>query len=475
MGNKCYFKSQCVTATACGGDMCTVVAPAQCTPVAPTPTPSPFDCPGGSLSACKDICRQETTVHDACVDVCLERCCSPTPPPAPPSPRPTPRPPAPAGVGFFKLTGWPSPPPGPLPNDGRQISVDCLEHTTVRLDPIFKEGQCHDHIHSVFGADRFGSKLTVEDMTYSPDEVAKTSCTNPIDGSIYWTPSLYKRDNGKLRKVRTTLTVYYKDNDGHSGADNQPLRPLPPGLKLLRGNPMRNQPFTATNDMDGEHMYWCEHGVIAHPTPDGGFPTDMSTKWQFNINYPSCWDETELDCIDRMTGEMPCMAFAVNNMCPDTHPYRIPRIVAEIHYWVSDNGFYGSREDYILSTSDTRGYAAHLDIVAGWQPDLLHAAISSGKCFKNGWDDTSCPFHQFNGLNTAPCNSPFFRPPFSSYRSQPPYSLAEPVDNIPGMMPPSSGCTLPIPTSTEYNWNNNDFFYRHSGCNGAITNTTTVI
>jgi hypothetical protein len=46
------------------------------TPAPPTPTPS-HDCPGGSLSACIDICPHDpTAVYQACVQTCLARCSS---------------------------------------------------------------------------------------------------------------------------------------------------------------------------------------------------------------------------------------------------------------------------------------------------------------------------------------------------------------------------------------------------------------
>jgi len=46
-------------------------------PEPPSPSPSPTDCPGGSLSACIDICpRTPTTVYQACVNTCLDRCAS---------------------------------------------------------------------------------------------------------------------------------------------------------------------------------------------------------------------------------------------------------------------------------------------------------------------------------------------------------------------------------------------------------------
>merc|ERR1712032_253252 len=47
------------------------------TPTPPSPTPGPEDCPGGSLSACIDICPKDpSSVYQICVQTCLARCSS---------------------------------------------------------------------------------------------------------------------------------------------------------------------------------------------------------------------------------------------------------------------------------------------------------------------------------------------------------------------------------------------------------------
>lgn len=43
----------------------------------PSPRPTPSDCPGGSLSACLDLCpRDPAVVYQTCVKTCLDRCSS---------------------------------------------------------------------------------------------------------------------------------------------------------------------------------------------------------------------------------------------------------------------------------------------------------------------------------------------------------------------------------------------------------------
>ena len=62
--------------------------------------------------------------------------------------------------------------------------VLCDLSTTVRLDPLLHADElaCHSHMHSVFGSNRFGPMVSLEDSTLGPDELANTTCHIPSDG-----------------------------------------------------------------------------------------------------------------------------------------------------------------------------------------------------------------------------------------------------------------------------------------------------
>ena len=106
--------------------------------------------------------------------------------------------------------------------------VLCDLATTVRLDPLMHpdKRECHSHMHSVFGSNRFGPTVSLADVTLGPEELAcvswvargrvvrvsqvvpttqlprpdvparphpqaNTTCHIPADGSMYWAPSMY--------------------------------------------------------------------------------------------------------------------------------------------------------------------------------------------------------------------------------------------------------------------------------------------
>merc|ERR1712110_591446 len=43
-------------------------------PSPPSPGPSPSGCPGGSLSACMNLCPTDPAAFQACVKICEQRC-----------------------------------------------------------------------------------------------------------------------------------------------------------------------------------------------------------------------------------------------------------------------------------------------------------------------------------------------------------------------------------------------------------------
>merc|ERR1711957_416876 len=83
-------------------------------PTPPAPSPAPSDCPGGSLTACIDLCpTDDVSLFHSCVKSCQRRCVGPTPSPSPPVPTPVPTPPTPVPVpspspaGGTCCWGWP--------------------------------------------------------------------------------------------------------------------------------------------------------------------------------------------------------------------------------------------------------------------------------------------------------------------------------------------------------------------------------
>lgn len=209
---------------------------------------------------------------------------------------------------------------------------------------------------------------------------------------------MYKREGSTLRVVPATLSVYYKDNN-HCTGHETPLHKMPVGLRIIAGDARRNRPINANDAAcGGDHLEWGE----AVNGKGSGFPSTPYTRtdmWQVSIYFPNCWDGHNLNPPDNVV-------YPEGNQCPSSHPYRIPKLLGEVHYWVKQMG--GSRGDYILSsrqggeggTTDHDGWTAHMDFIAGWNADMLDAAIKT--CLNDLWTEPHCPFAQFNHNGIRP-------------------------------------------------------------------------
>ena len=143
--------------------------------------------------------------------------------------------------------------------------VVCDLATTSRLDPLMMPGTCNSHMHSVFGSNRFGSTVSLADVTLAPGELANTTCNIPADGSMYWAPSLYFK-NSTTNKY-SLVPVYNKAYYFNRGA-TMPMQHMPVGLRMIRGNPYRSTPLVWPSAIknDTVNIFWMDSNET------GGFP-----------------------------------------------------------------------------------------------------------------------------------------------------------------------------------------------------------
>jgi hypothetical protein len=274
--------------------------------------------------------------------------------------------------------------------------VLCDLSTTVRLDPLVHPDKlaCHSHMHSVFGSNRFGPTVSLDDSTLGPEELANTTCHIPADGSMYWAPSMYffNQTVGKYFLVPVYMKAYYLNR----GA-TEPMALMPVGLRMLRGNPHAARPLVKENEIhnDSVNIFWYGSGDT------GGFPNWLNKgDWQSRTMFPNCWDGRNL--ITTTRGENTHMAFRDNDgTCPQSHPVRIPQLFVEVNYQIS---YFVQRggvktSDFLLSTGDRRGWAAHVDYISGWNQDSLAAALNT--CPNTDQTNPNCSFHQFSSVLPA--------------------------------------------------------------------------
>jgi hypothetical protein len=153
----------------------------------------------------------------------------------------------------------------------------------------------------------------------------------------------------------------------------EPMALMPVGLRMLRGNPHATTPLVKENEIknDTENIFWYGSGDT------GGFPDWLDKgDWQSRTMFPNCWDGKNL--VTATPGQNTHMAFrGGDGTCPASHPVRIPQLFVEVDYQIS---YYAQRggvktTDFLLSTGDRRGWAAHVDYISGWNQDSLAAAL----------------------------------------------------------------------------------------------------
>src|SRR3989440_216461 len=182
-------------------------------------------------------------------------------------------------------------------------------------DPIVlprAPGFSHDHSF-------VGNLTTNAFSTEASLRKAGTSCTPQADTSAYWAPTLYADG----RPVAPVKAAIYSRR-----LTTAPVRPFPPGLRMVAGNAHAYRPQSSAV------TYWdCSLLKTTFYGPNGGgsgavtavasstVPTcPQKAEVQLHVNFPECWDGKRLDSFDHRSH----MAYARAGQCPAGHPVAAP-------------------------------------------------------------------------------------------------------------------------------------------------------
>jgi hypothetical protein len=209
-------------------------------------------------------------------------------------------------------------------------------------DPIVfprRPGASHDHTF-------VGNTTTNAFSTRGSLVRASTTCRRADDTAAYWMPTLLV--NGQPVEPRGA-TIYYRRRTLDA------VRPFRPGLKMIAGD------AHATGPQNLRVTFWnC--GAAAGVAPSADVPTCPDVRGsglRLHVNFPSCWNGTELDSADHQSH----MAYAMRGRCPSTHPVAVPAISLIFRYPVT--GGPG------VSLASGGHYSAHADFFNAWkQPGL---------------------------------------------------------------------------------------------------------
>jgi hypothetical protein len=115
---------------------------------------------------------------------------------------------------------------------------------------------------------------------------------------------------------------------------------------------------------------------------------------RLQVNFPSCWDGKNLDSDDHKSHvSYPIGGAPDSGDCPATHPVKMVLVFNEYAFDTGKFDYIPGGSSWVLSTGDDTGLTFHADYMAGWDVDVLQAAID--QCTTNLFGDlegsSACP------------------------------------------------------------------------------------
>lgn len=258
-----------------------------------------------------------------------------------------------------------------------EFVVSCALSNRLADDPIVKPGQPGaSHSHDFFGA--IGTNANSTEATM---RAAGTTCVNtPGDTAGYWVPTAYQPSGEPL--VMERARVYYRS----AGVPVSLVKPFPPGLKMIAGDPMamEPQPLSVASwacTVVGGGPAGDEEEVRRLPVCPSSSPSV-----RFKLVFPNCWDGLNLDTPNhRDHMRYSSSSYGTANRCPAGW-VAVPRLTIGVRYPFK-NGF-TRREGPNVTFAPMPGmtpshYTGHGDMWNTWDQAslerLVAACINTGK------------------------------------------------------------------------------------------------
>lgn len=226
------------------------------------------------------------------------------------------------------------------------MRFSCSQLVIDRIDPLVTPGSIPSpHLHQIVGGNSFNASMdpSTHDL---PALSTCTSCTFSEDFSNYWTAVLYfKARNGTYKRVPQSvseglrakggITVYYI-----APYDGKKVVAFKPGFRMFVGDAARDTPG---NDPKVCHRCMPKTGDARHvncASPDSQkLPTTFCEGGiRSIITFPTCWDGKNTDSPDHKSH----IAYPISgnfdrstDVCPASHPVRIPQVMYEVMWDVS--------------------------------------------------------------------------------------------------------------------------------------------
>lgn len=275
------------------------------------------------------------------------------------------------------------------------LRFPCSQLVVERTDPLVFPGMTYTpHVHQIVGGNSFQPDMSLE---HDLEASSCTSCSFQQDKSNYWTAAMYfQHQNGSYHRVPQVT------NGGPQGSLNQiggitmyyipsgQVTAFAKGFRMLTGDAV-NEDAGRVNGGNICHRCWNSPnedqfvgGAPCSGSDTVDIPADPNCKMiRQTIIFPACWDGVNLDSPNHQSHVAYSGTGASGGgACPSSHPVKLPQIMYEIMYNVSDFSDRGlwptdGRRPFVLAMG-LGGSATHGDYMFGWEGDSLQRAMNSG-------------------------------------------------------------------------------------------------
>ena len=221
---------------------------------------------------------------------------------------------------------------------GGGFTVQCDFSHSATVDPIVMPGHAAmSHLHEFFG-----NTTTNENSTGASLLAGSTTCSDSNNLSAYWVPALYQ-DGTRVAPV--SARVNYEGRGANVTA-------FPAGFMALTG---RTDQTAAWGCATRGAQPTFGTSVATVPTCDAG------SRLVAQITFPQCWDGTSLDSADHISH----LVIATGNVCPTSHPVRVPQVTLTVSYSAAATGGSG------VTLASGAASTLHADIFEAWVGDSL--------------------------------------------------------------------------------------------------------
>ena len=225
---------------------------------------------------------------------------------------------------------------------GGGFTVQCDFSHSASVDPIVMPGHTGmSHLHEFFG-----NTTTNESSTGASLLAGSTTCSDSNNLSAYWVPALYQ-DGARVAPV--SARVHYEGRGPNVTA-------FPAGFMALTG---RTDQTAAWGCATRGAQPTFGTSVATVPTCDPG------SRLVAQITFPQCWDGTSLDSADHISH----LVFASGNVCPTSHPVRVPQVTLAVSYSAGATGGSG------VTLASGAASTLHADIFEAWAGNSLQTRL----------------------------------------------------------------------------------------------------